>query len=193
MSQFLENLRVSAHAYEIPIISSNTESFIRDFLPSLDITYGIEIWSCISYSTSVIAQSIQKTWWQLATFEISYPHYQQGLYVIWTLKLNNVTNYYWNFLNIDLDKCLHRKLDFAFIDGRKSEYHLYLQKIIPFLADNYCIICDDVIKFSKKLTPLYNFLEKNQIKYTIHKLDDDDGIMIIHNDAWLIKLTDFTT
>jgi predicted O-methyltransferase YrrM len=67
----------------------------------------------------------------------------------------------------------------AFIDARKANYHLYLQTILPHMAENGVIICDDVIQFAHKLTSLYQFLDQNQMNYETIKLDDGDGVCII--------------
>lgn len=70
-------------------------------------------------------------------------------------------------------------VDFAFIDANKSEYDIYLQKILPLMAPHGTILLDDVIKFSTKMEKLYGFLEKMQIKYSKLQLDEDDGVIII--------------
>ena len=98
----------------------------------------------------IIAENIAENG-TLTTFEISYPQYQEGLTNILNSGQKNIKSYYANFQSIDLHHYINRKLDFVFIDARKSEYHLYLQKVIPFLDNEYLIICDDVIKFKNKL------------------------------------------
>lgn len=188
MSLFLENIRQQAEESNIPIMSKNTEEFICKLLQSQQFLHTLEIGSCIGYSSSIISKAIKPYGGQLTTFEISYPQYQRWLQTIRELWLYNITSYYANFLQIDLDRYLQRKLDFVFIDARKSEYHVYLQKIIPFLNEEYTIVCDDVIKFKNKLERLYTFLKQNQIEYDLHQLDEDDGIIIIQNNAWLLKI-----
>jgi predicted O-methyltransferase YrrM len=68
-----------------------------------------------------------------------------------------------------------------YIDGRKRDYLTYLQCVVDIVASDGSIIFDDVIKFAHKTTSLYEFLQEKQIKYTIHQLDEDDGIMVIEN------------
>jgi len=67
----------------------------------------------------------------------------------------------------------------AFIDARKANYHIYLQMLLPHMAQNSVIICDDVIEFAHKLTPLYQFLDDNQMNYETRTLSDGDGVVII--------------
>ncbi len=193
ISSFLNKIRQSAHQRNIPILSTGTEKYLRQHLPSHTIKNALEIGSAICYSSIVIAQCIDPKYGNLTTFEVSFPPYNEGIDHISSLWIHSITNYYANFNSINLQRYLYRKLDFVFIDGRKSEYHVYLQKIIPYLAQDYLIICDDVIKFKNKLKSLYNFLDQNQINYTVHQLDPDDGILVIHNDAWLLQLASIYT
>ena len=72
-------------------------------------------------------------------------------------------------------------MDLVYIDGRKSDYLHYLERIVPILAPYTTIIFDDVIKFAHKTILLYEFLQKKQIEHTIHQLDPDDGILVIKN------------
>jgi len=67
----------------------------------------------------------------------------------------------------------------VFIDGRKSETLLYIQKLIPYLHDTSSIIVDDAIKFKYKMQDCYDLLDNNNIPYKIQLLDDDDGVLII--------------
>ena len=72
-------------------------------------------------------------------------------------------------------------MDLLYIDGRKRDYLTYLQCIIDIVAPDGTIIFDDVIKFAHKTSSLYEYLTEKQIQYSIHQLDDDDGIMVIEN------------
>ena len=74
----------------------------------------------------------------------------------------------------------------VFIDGRKSETLLYLKKLCPYIHNTTRIIIDDVIKFKEKMIECYNFLDKNNIEYTIERIDKDDGILIIPQSQHLI-------
>ena len=67
----------------------------------------------------------------------------------------------------------------VFIDGRKSETLLYLKKLRHHIHENTLIIVDDVIKFKNKMTDRYEFLDKYDIKYQIHQLENDDGIITL--------------
>ncbi len=67
------------------------------------------------------------------------------------------------------------------VDGRKNQYKEYILKVSDFVADDGIIVIDDAIKFAHKTSSLYEFLLENQIEYELHKLDEDDGIIVIYN------------
>lgn len=77
------------------------------------------------------------------------------------------------------DNIIVDPVDVAFIDARKANYHIYLQTILPHMAQNSVIICDDVIQFAHKLVPLYQFLDDNQMNYETRTLSDGDGVLVI--------------
>ncbi|MBP6911124.1 hypothetical protein KBC03_06110 [Patescibacteria group bacterium] len=68
-----------------------------------------------------------------------------------------------------------------FVDGRKNQYKEYILKVSDFVALDGIIVIDDAIKFAHKTSSLYDFLSENQIEYELHKLDEDDGIIVIYN------------
>lgn len=72
-------------------------------------------------------------------------------------------------------------MDMILIDGRKNQYKEYILKVSDFVALDGIIIIDDAIKFAHKTSSLYDFLSENQIKYELHKLDEDDGIIVIYD------------
>jgi hypothetical protein len=47
------------------------------------------------------------------------------------------------------------------------------------LCSENTVILDDVIKYQNKLSWLYSFLEKNQVKYEIFSTEPWDGVMMI--------------
>jgi predicted O-methyltransferase YrrM len=70
------------------------------------------------------------------------------------------------------------QVDFAFIDGQKSQYGQYLAKLQPLLQPGAIVVLDDVIKFRNKLDWLYSYLSQKQIIYRVEHIEDDDGVMI---------------
>jgi predicted O-methyltransferase YrrM len=72
-------------------------------------------------------------------------------------------------------------MNLIYIDAMKRDYLTYLLNSINIVASDGTIIFDDIIKFAHKTISLYEYLAEKQIKYTIHQLDEDDGIMVIEN------------
>lgn len=54
-----------------------------------------------------------------------------------------------------------------------------MQKIQVCLCPESTLILDDVIKYQNKLSSLYSFLQKNQVKYEIFETEPGDGVMVI--------------
>ena len=72
-------------------------------------------------------------------------------------------------------------MDLIYIDARKSDYLQYFHRVIDIVAPHTTIIFDDIIKYAHKTSSLYEYFAEKQIQYTIHQLDEDDGIMVIEN------------
>ena len=184
-----ESLRTYAHNHAVPIISQNTEVFLKKYIIDHNIKHIVEIGSAIGYSTSVLIDAIKENHhhgWTILSREISYPHYYQS--VIHTRQYHWAKIVLWNFCNYPLHKFLQPwQYDMVFIDGRKSETLDYLTRLAPYLQTTTHIIIDDAIKFKSKMQDCYDFLDKNHISYTIEQLDTDDGILIIPQSWRLIQ------
>lgn len=172
---------------QIPLISPQTESVLRFILQEKKPRYCLEIGSAVWYSGSMIADTIQSRWGKVYSFEIAYNVYTQALYH--TKKVPNLTLYPWNFANTHA-QIIPWLYDFVFIDGQKAQYDQYLMKVQPLLWKESVIVCDDVIKFQNKLTPLYGYLDKKQIFYHILPIEQDDGIMLIGDPSVIKPLID---
>ena len=181
MENYLKNLRQNAQERNIPIMSPQTEAFLREQLTKYKPTSCVEIGSAIWYSTIFIASLIKEWWGQLISFEVSYPAYLEALLHIKDMQLTNITLYPCSILTNDVTKFIPKKADFLFVDGQKNQYGDYLEKLESIQAKENQVIIDDVIKYHDKLDWLYGYLEKKQISYEILPMEAGDGIMIISN------------
>lgn len=181
MNKFFDNLRELSTQRSIPIMSKNTEIFLSKLLNKHKPKICLEIGSAIGYSTIFTAQNISKRNWFVYSFEISYPIYFEALRNIKSSTTNNIRLYPMDFSKVELGNIIPTKIDFAFIDGQKSQYANYMMKIQDILSNTSIVLIDDVIKYHNKLHSLYEYLEKNQINYQIFQLDDDDWVMLIEN------------
>lgn len=172
---------------EIPIISKATEEFLRWRMIKNKPHSIAEIGSAVWYSTSVLANSMMSytSYWSIDSREISYPHYRQS--VCTTSHYRSVRVFLANICLVPL-RSYAKHYDLLFIDWRKSETLFYLQQRISYINPLGYIIIDDVIKFKEKMQNLYLFLDSNKIEYTVKKLDDDDGILLIQVTQHLIQV-----
>ena len=175
-----ESLRIFCKKYDIPLISRETENFLIQQIHLYRPSSIVEIGSAIGYSTTIIANTVSSytKYGRIDSWEISYPHYWQALLTI-RKYTSNTTIYLGNVCHITREKYTTQQYDMVFIDGRKSETLLYLKKLRHNIHENTLIIVDDVIKFKNKMTDRYEFLDKYNIEYNIHQLENDDGIITL--------------
>ena len=185
-------LRQYCQEHNVPCISQGTEDFLHDYINENKPKYIGEIWSAVWYSAIFMAQLIQNRGGNIWSIEHSFPDYQRACHNAWALKTYNTTFYHSDANTVEYEKLSSQKMDLVYIDGRKSDYLHYLERIVPILTPYTTIIFDDVIKFAHKTTLLYEFLEKKQIKHTIHQLDPDDGILVIANAGEQLANIDFS-
>ena len=179
----LKELINKIHSYSkdrnVPIISNNTLYYLKQIITTHKPKHCLEVWSAVWYSLINIASEINNRWGKIIWLEISFPSYKTALSNINHSWLTNINLYNMDFMEFPINKLIINKLDFVFIDAMKKQYLDYLYLILPFMAKNSIIIMDDVIKFKHRMNQLYIFLEKNQINYSLNKIDDDDGIITI--------------
>lgn len=180
--------REYARVNKIPIISLNTEKFLKTYILQYKPQTLLEVWSAVGYS-ALIFRSIMRQYTETCSIfsrEVSYPHYYQAL--AHTRNISEIRLYYGDFCQYPLQRYITPSaIDMVFIDGRKSETLEYMQSICHFIHPTSHIIIDDVIKFKFKMKSWYEFLDTNTIPYKIEYLDKDDGIMIVQSSQFLIQ------
>ena len=181
----LSNLRKSCVDRNIPVISQETENFLKDLLEQNKPKVCLEVGSAVWYSSIFIANTIKKWWWSLYSFEISYAAYLEGIQNIWYFSniynIENLIVYPFDFMKVNLKKFIPNKVDFIFIDWQKSQYANYLINIGNLLNDQNFLILDDVIKFKSKMSSLYEYLQKKQIIYKTINTEKNDWVILIEN------------
>ncbi len=180
MNMELKELRKSCESRKIPIISPATEVFLDKILKKYKPKICLEIWGAVGYS-SIYIWWVIKTWrGKITSFEVSYPAYQEGIQNTKAANCYNIISYPYDALKAPIKKLVAGPIDFIFIDGQKNQYGKYLKIVEKLSSPQTVIIIDDVIKYHNKLSSLYRYLQKKQIKFKILQLDPDDGIMIIN-------------
>ena len=186
MHETLKALRNNCESRRIPIISLATEKFLWKLLRKHKPKICLEIWGAVWYS-SIYMWEILNTWGgKLTSFEISYPAYQESLKNSKEAHCYNVIRYPYDVRYAPIKKLMQAcpprrgQVDFVFIDGQKSQYSEYMEIIEKIISPQTVIVIDDVIKYYNKLSSLYWYLQKKQIKYKVMQLEPDDGVMIIN-------------
>jgi len=172
-----ENLKIKALNDNVPIIKPKAEQILIKELRIQRPKNVVEIWTAVWYSSLIIWNTISEWNWYLTTFEVSYPSYIQAIQNFYTFKQFNITAYNVDPLLIKLEKIFTKKIDFLFIDAVMKLYLDFYLKFEDLLENNCTVLADNVVKFKSKSLPLYEFINKNQIKYEIFEVPPNDGMM----------------
>ena len=165
----------------MPILSPATEEYIKELIATYTPRSVLEIGTAVGYSSYMISKEIASYGGIVHTFEIGYRDYLSACYSLYQAHAYNIISYHADFLAVDLSKLGLQKIEMILVDGRKNQYKDYILKVSDIVAPNGIIVIDDAIKFAHKTTPLYEYLDEMQIEYTVHHLDEDDGIIVIKN------------
>lgn len=174
----LSDVRLSCQQRNIPCISPETEAVLGNFLRTHRPRVCIEIWSAVWYSTLFIAETIKARWGYICGFERTYEAYLEALHHLRDFDITNAVLYPFDFKQTPIDSLIPYTFDFVFIDGQKTQYADYVQKIEGMLSPKAVVICDDVLMYKEKLSLLYWYFEKKQINYQIVDTEPGDGVLI---------------
>lgn len=175
----ITDLMNDCRANQVPCVTSATRELLIDYINSYKPKQYIEIWSAWWVSLFTAHQYISQRWGSVVGIERSLPNVDRIQQMIQDHQLTDIAIHHLNANHVWWDSIITEPIDFAFIDARKANYHIYLQTLLPHMAQNSIIICDDVIEFEHKLTPLYQFLDENQMNYIKTELSDGDGVIVI--------------
>jgi predicted O-methyltransferase YrrM len=141
----------------------------------------LEIGSANWFSAIQFWLELEKTWWKLITIEFSEPSQKQVLENIKAVWLEGViTSIRANAL-FEIPK-LNETFDFVFIDWMKRRTTDFFDLVYDKIKLWGIIVVDDVIKFREKMWDFWEYLEKNDLKYSILPIDKDDWILFMLKD-----------
>ncbi len=167
-------------ANQVPCITSATREVLIDYINQYKPRTYLEIGSARWVSLFTAHQQIVQRWGTVTGIERSLPNVERVQQMIQDHQLTDIAIHHINANHPWWEQAIITKpIDFALIDARKSKYHIYLQTILPYMAQNSIIICDDVIEFEHKLSSLYEFLDQNQMNYEKLELSDGDWVIVI--------------
>jgi predicted O-methyltransferase YrrM len=162
-------------ANQVPCISRATRDLLIKYINQCQPRHYIEVWSAWGVSLFTAHQQLSQRWGTV----VGMPTVDRVQQMIQDHQLTDIAIYHLNANQAGRDSIITDPIDFAFIDARKANYHIYLQTLLPHMTPNAMIICDDVIEFKYKLTPLYQFLDQNQMNYETITLSDWDWVIVI--------------
>lgn len=185
--KFLEELKKFWIKENIPNLSEVNAKFLS-FL--IDISWAknvLEIWCANWYSTIWIANTLEKNWWKLKTYDVSLPSFEDAKKNIKAVWLDQIVDFnFWNFLEMEVknEKWEEEIFDFIFIDARKKYSLDFLLKVRKNSKPWTIIFIDDVIKFRSKMENLYEYIDWDQDEFEhfvlpIHDEEILDWVMIL--------------
>lgn len=178
INAFLSDLKRYWEENDIPNITWEWVTFLRQLLSIKKSNNLLEIWTANGFSAINIALELKKYWWKMTTIEFSPLSRGQALENFekaWVWK--NILSLEWNAL--DIIPTLEEKYDFVFIDWMKKRYLDFLNLVWDKVESSWIILLDDVIKFRYKMEDLYEFLNKKNITHSVLQIDEDDGVILI--------------
>ncbi len=178
LEPFLEDLKKHGLENDIPNISLENAIFLRKILKEKQVKNLLEIGTANGFSSINFAYEMRAFDGKITTIDFSEKSHneaKQNFIDAWVSDM--ITPLFWNAL--DILPTLSWPYDFIFIDGMKRRTKDFLELTYDKLESWGTIVIDDVIKFKDKMVWLYEYLEKQNIKYEIIQIDSDDGILII--------------
>lgn len=184
IDQIISNIYLHCASTAVPCISIPTQQFLKKVLDKYKPSTYLEIWSADGFSLCFVANVVQQWGGSAMGFERWYQNYiniSNYLSLCRYYWLKNISCKYGSFLDI-YHSLSHCPYDLIFLDGQKSEYATYLQILVDndMIGKSTVIIVDDVIKYKDKMRDLYTMVEWDDWSYEIHKIEDDDGVMVIY-------------
>lgn len=190
----LDEIENSARERMIPVISDDAKDILIKTIKQIKPKRILEIGTAIGYSGTVMLSYCDANT-QLDTIEIDLNRFEEAKRVFAEFGLNKQTNCYLgdaiDILNILTSQY---KYDFVFIDGPKSKYSNYLEKVVNCLNVDGVVFCDNVLfrglvtngktpphKHRTIVTKLREFMEiiTQTTKYDTQIINKGDGIAII--------------
>ncbi len=178
----LQKLKAADLKSDVPSVSENNAQFLANLVQTHNCHNGLEIGTAHAYSTIWLADALEKNDGHLTTIEHSPPSFNQAKLNLYRAKLETTVTQHLGRAQEVIKLALNStpQFDFIFIDGIKKSTLEFFELSSPLLLPEGVIVIDDVIKFKPKMQSFYDYLDQqSDWQYEIHKLDSDDGIMLI--------------
>ncbi len=176
--EYIRDLRSFWIENEVPNITDENARFLRNLIKLQKTKNMLEIGSANGFSAIQFGLELENTWWKLTTIEFSEPSQKQVLENIKAVWLEDIiTSIRANAL-FEIPK-LNESYDFVFIDWMKRRTKNFFDLVYDKIEIWWIIVVDDVIKFKNKMWDFWDYLENNELKYSILPIDEDDWILFM--------------
>jgi len=176
--KYIKELRLFWLKNNVPNITDENSRFLRDLIKLQKTKNMLEIGSANGFSAIQFWLELESITWKLTTIEFSEPSQKQVIENIEAVWLEStVTSIRANAL-FEIPK-LKDIYDFVFIDAMKRRTKDFFDLIYDKVELGGIIVVDDVIKFKEKMWDFWEYLEKNEISYSILPIDEDDWILFM--------------
>lgn len=181
IEDYVKRLREFWIKNNIPNITDENSIFLRNLIKLQSTKNMLEIGSANWFSSIQFWLELKKTWWKLTTLEFSEPSQKQVLENIKAVWLEKIvtsirTNALYEIPN------LSETFDFVFIDAMKRRTKDFFDLVYDKVEMGGIIIVDDVIKFREKMWDFWDYLEKNDLEYSLISVDKDDWVLFMIKD-----------
>lgn len=176
---FLTHLRTHGELCTVPNISDKTAQFLKDIIRISGVKNLLEIGTANGYSTINLAEAIRENNGYILTIDHSLPSYNQAVANIKMVGMDDIVTLVFANAIEYIPMITDTTFDMLFIDGHKRRTIEFFRRAYPLLRDGGVVIIDDVIKFAHKMSNFYEFLEENNVDYSVLKIDEDDGVIMI--------------
>lgn len=181
IEDYVKGLREFWIKNNIPNITDENSIFLRNLIKLQSTKNMLEIGSANWFSSIQFWLELKKTWWKLTTLEFSEPSQKQVLENIKAVWLEKIvtsirTNALYEIPN------LSETFDFVFIDAMKRRTKDFFDLVYDKVEMGGIIIVDDVIKFREKMWDFWEYLEKNDLEYSLISVDKDDWVLFMIKD-----------
>lgn len=181
IEDYVKRLREFWIKNNIPNITDENSIFLRNLIKLQSTKNMLEIGSANWFSSIQFWLELKKTWWKLTTLEFSEPSQKQVLENIKAVWLEKIvtsirTNALYEIPN------LSETFDFVFIDAMKRRTKDFFDLVYDKVEMGGIIIVDDVIKFREKMWDFWEYLDKNDLEYSLISVDKDDWVLFMIKD-----------
>ncbi len=176
--EYIKKLREFWLQNEIPNITDNNAMFLRNLIKIQKTKNMLEIGSANWFSAIQFWIELEKLWAKLTTIEFSEPSQKQTLENLAATWLENTVNSIRANALYEIPK-LKEFYDFVFIDAMKRRTKDFFDLVYDKVKLGWIIVVDDVIKFRDKMWDFWDYLNKNNLEYSLIPIDGDDGILLM--------------